>query len=122
MNPVKRILCVDDDEDTCILLKLLLFDFEIVATNTCADALKLAQSQRFDLYLLDSFLTDGSGITLCQQIRRFDPDTPVLFCSADAFQASRDQALQAGAQLYLTKPVEPLAIRQALERLLRKSG
>jgi DNA-binding NarL/FixJ family response regulator len=65
------------------------------------------------------FLPDGNGITLCQQLRRFDPKTPVLFCSADASPTAYSQAMQAGTQFYLNKPVDPFLLRQAFEELLQ---
>jgi CheY-like chemotaxis protein len=115
----KRILCVEDHEDTCALLRVLLSNLQVVTAGTLAEGLHLAQNQSFDLYLLDMFLPDGNGITLCQQLRRFDPKTPVLFCSADASPTAHDQAMQAGTQMYLNKPVDPFLLRQAIEELLQ---
>ena len=115
----KRILCVEDHEDTCAYLRVLLSNLQVVTASTLAEGIHLAQSQRFDLYLLDMFLPDGNGITLCQQLRRFDLKTPILFCSADASQTAYDQAMQAGAQVYLNKPVDPFLLRQAIEELLQ---
>ena len=116
----KRILCVEDHEDTCALLRVLLSNLQVVTAGTLAEGLHLAQNQSFDLYLLDMFLPDGNGITLCQQLRRFDPKTPVLFCSADASPTAYDQAMQAGTQIYLNKPVDPFLLRQAIEELLQR--
>jgi CheY-like chemotaxis protein len=117
----KRILYVEDDEDTCTLLKIVLSDLQVVTANTLAEALTLARHERFDLYLLDSFLPDGTGINLCQLIRQFDQKTPLLFCSADAYPSSQEKALQAGAQVYLIKPVEPSMLREVVLRLLQAS-
>jgi two-component system, OmpR family, manganese sensing response regulator len=115
----KRILCVEDDEDTCTLLKIILADLQVVTANTLAEALTLARNECFDLYLLDFFLPDGTGIDLCQLMRQFDQKTPLLFCSADAYPTSQEKALQAGAQVYLIKPVEPSILREVVLRLLR---
>ena len=115
----KRILCVEDHEDTCAFLRVLLSDLQVVTAGTLAEGLHLAQNQSFDLYLLDMFLPDGNGITLCQQLRCFDPKTPVLFCSADASPTAYDQAMQAGTQVYLNKPVDLFLLRQAIEELLQ---
>ena len=64
----------------------------------------LAQVQKFDLFLLDSRLPDGSGIDLCKGIRQLDVHTPIIFHSAAAYDADKTMALAAGAQGYLTKP------------------
>ena len=86
-SPRKRILCVEDDEDSSGLMTTLfeLLNYQVVIASTSAEALRLSQSERFDLYLLDSWLPDGTGIQLCEQIRSLDPVTPILFLSADAY-------------------------------------
>ena len=101
-----RILCVDDDRDTCEMLEILLGDsgYKVESAMTVADALKLAQNSSFDLYLLDWYLPDGSGIELCQSIREFDTSTPILFCTGAAYEADIKRAMKAGAQGYLVKP------------------
>jgi DNA-binding response OmpR family regulator len=45
------------------------------AESIIAGGLRLAQSERFDLYVLDTNLSDGKGTELCAKIRRFDPLT-----------------------------------------------
>jgi DNA-binding response OmpR family regulator len=102
----KRILCVDDDKDTCLMLKTL-FDmagYEATSVMTVTDASRLAKQGSFDLYLLDLWFPDGTGIELCQYIRLFDSTTPILFCSSAAFETDIKKAMSAGAQGYLVKP------------------
>jgi len=115
----KRILCVEDHADTCELLRFLLFDYEVLTVGTIAEALEVARTGRVDLYVLDTRLPDGTALELCQRIRVSDLRTPILFCSADTIEATRQQALQAGAQAYLTKPCEPEVLRQTVARLLK---
>ena len=63
-----RVLCIDDHADTSEMLKLLLSqeDYEVVTALSCAQALQLAQTGNFDLYVLDRRLPDGSGLQLCR--------------------------------------------------------
>ncbi len=70
----KRILCVDDNEDTCSMLcgLLGLIGCEAATAATAAEALELIASGRFDLYLLDNWLPGGSGVEFCQKIRESD--------------------------------------------------
>src|SRR4051812_13981371 len=81
----ERILCVEDDEDTCELLSFSLgkAGYEVVSAYTFADGLAKALSGSFKVILLDSHLPDGSGIELCKQIRETGSHTPVIFYSAD---------------------------------------
>lgn len=102
----RRILCVDDDSDTCLMLETLLglSGYEVKSAMTVADALSLAHDSSFDLYLLDWYLPDGSGVELCQSIREFDTATPILFCTGEVYEADIRRAMKAGAQGYLMKP------------------
>lgn len=104
-----RVLYIEDHDDTRELVTLVLeqHSYEVVTGSTIASGVTLAGSQRFDLYLLDSWLPDGSGLDLCRQIREFDKVTPILFYSAAAYEIDRDHAMRCGAQAYLIKPSQP---------------
>ena len=108
-NSTPRVLYIEDHEDTRELVTLVLEQrcFEIVSGSTIESGMALARSQQFDLYLLDSWLPDGSGLDLCRQIREFDKATPILFYSAAAYEIDRAQAMNCGAQAYLIKPSQP---------------
>jgi DNA-binding response OmpR family regulator len=117
---LKRILCVDDDEDTCSMLcgLLGLIDCEVVTALTAAEALELIERDRFDLYLLDNWLPGGSGVQLCRDIRRSDASTPIVFYSGAALEPEREEALKAGAQAYLVKPGDVASLLETVRRLL----
>ena len=102
----RRILYVEDHEDTRELVTLILEQNDYLVTTrwTIEDSLNLASVEPFDLFLLDSWLPDGSGLDLCRKIREFNAHTPILFYSAAAFELDRETALASGAQAYLTKP------------------
>jgi DNA-binding response OmpR family regulator len=104
-----RVLYIEDHEDTRELVTLVLEqrNYEVVTGSTIETGVALAGSQQFDLYLLDSWLPDGSGLDLCRRIREFDKVTPILFYSAAAYEMDRDLALRCGAQAYLVKPSQP---------------
>ncbi len=101
-----RILCVDDHEDTSEMLTLLLAqeDYEVVTAVTMEDALKLAKSEDFDLYVLDKRLPDGSGLELCKKLSAATPDVPCMFYTGDAYEVHRHEAIAAGADFYVAKP------------------
>ena len=107
MQPQKRrILCVEDDEDTCSMLDNLLRqeNYEVKTANSVSEALQIAQSESFNLYILDSWFPKGAGLSLCRNIREFDPHTPIIFYSGAAFDSDREEALYAGAQAFVAKP------------------
>src|SRR5262249_52533843 len=72
----------------------------------------------FDLYVLDNWLPDGTGIELCREIRRTDPNTPVIFLSAAAYARDHDEAMAAGATTYLDKPTGIFRLQFRLKELL----
>ncbi len=104
----KRILCVEDDSDVCSMMTSLLglIGYEVVSAETVNDALAKIKDEQFDLYLLDNWLPGGSGIELCKTIRERTQSIPVIFYSGAAYDEDEQQALEAGADAYLIKPVE----------------
>lgn len=101
-----RILYVDDHEDSAEMLKLLLspMNYEMTAAHTVDEALRLAKTESFDLYVLDKRLPDGSGLELCQKLNRLTPNVPCIFYSGDAYEMHRAEAVAAGADAYVIKP------------------
>ena len=116
-----RILCVDDHEDTCELLTTLLgsADFEAVSVPGVDEALRLMESERFDLYVLDGELPGVSGLTLCQQIRAVDAHTPIVIFSGHGLDSHREAGMLAGASAYLVKP-DVTELVPTVERLLEE--
>jgi DNA-binding response OmpR family regulator len=114
-----RILFVDDHDDTRELVSVLLrlSDYEVVTANDVADALKLARGEAFDLYVLDNKFPDGTGRELCERLREFDHETPVIFFTGDTSEADKQQGLDCGAQGYVTKP-DVAALPRAIARVL----
>ena len=109
MPPSKRrILYVEDDADTRELVSFVLRqeNYDVVLAENNDNALLLARTMHFDLYMIDNWMPGGSGIDLCKRLREFDSSTPILFYSGAAYDQDKRAAFAAGAQGYLTKPVE----------------
>ncbi len=120
---LNRILCVEDDEDSCLMMKVLLemWNYEVVLARSAADGFRLAQSEYFALYLLDTSLPDESGIELCKRICELDKHAPVVFISGHAYEADKLRGVEAGALAYLTKPVNFDLLQETMVRLIDKS-
>ena len=121
--PKKRILCVDDDEDTCEILTTLLgmSGLEAVCVGDVATAQSLMGSERFCLYIIDSQLPGVSGMTMCEEIRAQDRETPIIIFSGNVFPRDRDAGLRAGADAYIFKP-DTGQIVPTVRRLLETVG
>src|SRR5918994_2168913 len=112
MQSPSRILYVEDKPDTVELVSLVLrkSGFQVVTVSNPDEAIRLAQTQRFDLYVLDNWLEGTSGIELCSSLREFDSVTPILFFSGAAYEQDKQSAFDCGAQGYLVKPASPDAL------------
>jgi DNA-binding response OmpR family regulator len=92
-------------------------NFEVTTADGVETALSAAKSVQFDLFIVDSWLRDGSGIDLCTKLREFRPGIPVLFYSGAAFEKDKRAALACGARGYLIKPVDPEILVAEVERV-----
>ena len=118
-----RILYVEEHAESCELLALWLSGsgFEVVSANTLSDGLRLAKGERFVVYIMSSKFIDGTGLELCQRLRMFDSDTPIIFYSALSRESDLVKAINAGAQAYLIKPDDFEQIEPTIRRLIDKS-
>src|SRR6266446_8796148 len=117
------ILHVEDDQDTreLVTFVLALNNYQVVAAEHCDDALMMARSSQFDLYLIDNWMSGCSGIDLCKKLREFNPRTPILFYSGAAYEGDKQQALTAGAQAYLVKPADNDELIEEVSRLISEN-
>ena len=121
-SPLKRVLCVEDDRDTCDFLKFVMTSYEFHAVHTIASAIDLISDRPFDLYVLDNWLPDGSGVELCRYIRTENSAVPIIFTSAIGQRKDIDLATEAGANRYLVKPYEPDGLVETVKELLHPTG
>jgi DNA-binding response OmpR family regulator len=114
----KSILCVEDNKDTCELLKIVLSEYEFVSASSLQEAHAFLKEREFDLYILDNWLPDGSGIEICKKIRAAHPEVPIVFVSGVGYQSDIQEASNAGANKYLVKPCEPEMIEKVVKELI----
>ncbi len=119
------ILLVEDDPSIArgLSMNLGLEGFRTVAAADGEEAMRLAQSQRPDLIVLDLMLPKVDGLEVIRQLRANAEDVPILVLSAKGDEADKVLALSLGADDYVTKPfglAELIArIRAALRRRRR---
>ena len=116
-----RILCVDDDRDTCEMITVLLghAGYEVQHALSVTDGLIKARQGGFDLILLDWSFEDGTGLDLCRRLRAFDSRTPILFYTGEIDDSAIQAALSSGAQGYLIKPVAVDSLLQAISSYVK---
>jgi two-component system, OmpR family, response regulator RegX3 len=115
-NRSNLILYVEDDKDSCDIVKMLLSQdgYEVTAARTIGEGLRAANEKSLALIILDKWHPDGDGVEPCRQIRAFDSHTPIIFYSGAASETDMQEAMKAGAQAYVIKPY--------IEQLLDKAS
>lgn len=122
--PKHHILLVEGDHVTAEMVSwyLIKAGYQLTVTASYGESLALAGAGKFNLYLLGEGFRDRTNLDLCQRIRAFDSDTPILFCSAWAYPADIVRGIKAGAQAYLTKPCDLDRLAQTIEQLIDEAA
>lgn len=110
-KPIRRFIRVAMEEEAC----------QVIEAETMAQGLLEAGSRKPDLLVLDLGLPDGNGIELIRDLRGWS-DMPVLILSARAQENDKIEALDAGADDYLTKPFGVGELRARVRALLRRKS
>jgi len=114
------ILIVEDDDDTRIMMKYLLtlWGYEIIEAIDGEEGFRMAEEYQPDIILMDYSLPKNDGLTTTKQIRELamHGETPIIFISAHTEASVRESALAAGADDFLTKPVDFGQLENALDK------
>jgi DNA-binding response OmpR family regulator len=129
MNPVKRILVVDDEPTILFLLEQLLATegYEVVTASDGDEAQRLSRSQWFDLFLIDLIMPGKDGIETILSLRTFRKNAPIIAMSGGWHGGTRNclpLAGKLGACGTLAKPFDRetllKTVRTTLESVPRK--
>ena len=118
-----RVLVVDDILANVKLLEARLQAeyFEVLTAYSGAEALELCERERVDVVLLDVMMPGMDGFEVCQRLKA-DPatqDVPVIMVTALDQPSDKLQGLEAGADDFLTKPVDEIALITRVKNLAR---
>lgn len=115
-----RLLIVEDEPEIILALyRSMTSTYKVDSTGSVAGALKKLNSNVYDGIILDLNLPDGSGLTICEQIRQEGVTTPILVLSALTDVVDKVKLLDSGANDYLTKPFSMEELKARLRVLLR---
>jgi len=113
-----RILLVDDNPTVLAVIEELLrrnLPSAIIMTASSGQhALQVLQTATVDVVLSDVTMPEGSGFFLLEEVRRHWPSLPVILMSGDPVQ---EQAIQAGAKAFFSKPIDPQRLVETLTTL-----
>ena len=119
----EKILIVDDDTNICDLLKLYIEKdgFSSVIANDGLTAVKLNETEKPDLILLDIMLPGLDGWQVCREIRKTS-DVPIILVTAKGEVFDKVLGLELGADDYVTKPFDTKEIVARITAVLRRSS
>ncbi len=121
-NNKYKVLVIEDENNINILLKTLLETngYQVISATSCKNGLMLFSSHRPDLVILDLGLPDVDGMTFLKEIRK-DSITPVIVLSARSDEKDKVDALDLGANDYVTKPFSSAELMARVRSALRIS-
>jgi putative two-component system response regulator len=115
------ILAVDDTPENLDTVKSILVpDYIVKAAINGVVALKIAARKPPDLVLLDIMMPGMDGYEVCRQLKS-DSRTahiPVIFLSGEQDSSSRAKGLELGAADYVTKPIDPVILKDSIRKQL----
>lgn len=127
MNPKqKTVMIIEDEADAAELFSemMRINGFRVIKMFSSAPAIPIIAQEKPDVILLDVMMPDISGLEVLRYIRR-EPDLssiPVIILSAKSMPGDIKTGLEAGASMYLTKPVGFQDLKQAVEKVLNLSS
>lgn len=117
------ILLIEDEKKIRTIVEKYLEkeNFQVQSTDNGQDAIKLFDSHKFDLVILDRMLPDLSGDEILSYIRE-KSSIPIIMLTAMVEEKEIIQGFRIGADDYVTKPFRPAELIERIKALLRRSG
>jgi two-component system KDP operon response regulator KdpE len=122
-NSQTNILIVDDESSIRQALRVTLgtVGFDVAEASTGEQALALIRSSHYDAVLLDMNMPGMGGMTACREIRRLSPRLPILMLTIRDSQDDKVEALESGADDYITKPFHMRELTARVRAAIRRS-
>lgn len=118
-----NVLIVDDERSIRLSLKTILgnFGFDIVEAARGEEALALVRTEPFDAVLLDINMPGIGGIEVCRLMRKSSPRLPIVMLTVQGGEDRKVEALNAGADDYITKPFQLRELTARLRAAVRRN-
>jgi len=118
-----NLLIVDDERSIRLVLRTILVvrGYSIVEASHGEEALALVRFAQFDAILLDINLPDTSGVDVCRRMRECWPRLPIIMLTVEDSEDSKVEALEAGADDYITKPFHVGELMARLRLAIRRN-
>lgn len=111
----KSILVAEDIDSNYMLVNAILKDYDLTRACTGKEAVEFASNFRYDAILMDMKMPVMDGIEATMKIRQFDKITPIIAVTANAFDSDKVEAMEAGCNAFVTKPLKKKDLEEVLE-------
>ena len=113
------VLIAEDNDSNFLLLKSILkHKCKTLRARDGIEAVKLAQSEKLDIILMDIKMPVMNGLDATKNIRIFDAETPIIAVTANAFESDRAEAIKYGCNDFVAKPVNKKEIFGVISKAL----
>lgn len=123
----RRVLLVEDYEGNVVVLGHILDTMDMThdVARTGVEAIDLWKERHYDLVLMDVQMPEMDGLTATRNIRRLEIEqtmerTPIVGLTAHALVADKEKCIEAGMDDYLSKPIDEVALKEAILRHVKK--
>ena len=117
---MKRILIAEDNDSNYMLMTYILKNhYEFFRAHNGQEALEMIRKEPYDMVLMDLKMPIMNGLEATRQMKAEFPDLPVVAITANAFDSDRQQAMEAGCDAFLSKPVSAADCLQTIDKLLK---
>ncbi|MEQ3235979.1 MULTISPECIES: PAS domain-containing hybrid sensor histidine kinase/response regulator [Bacteroides] len=115
-----NILIAEDNDSNYLLIKKLLKDNQLTRAITGVEAIEKIKAQTFDIVFMDMRMPVMNGLEATSLIREFNQTTPIIALTANAFDSDRENALAAGCNHFMTKPVKKRELTDLLFKYFKR--
>ncbi len=118
----KKILVIEDNKELAQLLELHLKDLNFIVTIALdgVSGTAMAESDLYDLIILDLMLPGIDGLEICKRLRRRPEYVPILMLTSKSSEIDRVLGLEIGADDYVTKPFSIMELMARVKAILRR--
>jgi two-component system, cell cycle response regulator DivK len=120
-----RILYIEDNPDNRLLVQRVLMaeGYQVVVASNARDGLKLAETERPNLVLVDINMPDIDGYTVTGELRKMPhlARIPIIALTANVMKGDREKTLSAGCDGYIQKPIDIYVFPKQLARFIEEA-
>lgn len=119
-----KLLIVDDEEKIReFVKKYALFEgHTIKEASNGLDAIDMCKEEKFDLIILDIMMPELDGFSTCKEIKKTDPNIPIIMLSARGEEYDKIHGFELGIDDYVVKPFSPKELMMRVDAILKRSS